>query len=164
MHTRTLGRGPKVSAIGLDGMTTTGGYSQHPDRGDMIAMIRSAVELGVTCFDIAEISGPHTNEELVGEALGPIREQVVNATKFAQDIDPVERKARGCMLLPHEVAAVVEGSLKRDLAGADDTSERAGELLNGRFGVAAAADVVLAAVDVAALTAASDAIEIAGGR
>ncbi len=100
MHTRTLGQGLEVSAIGLGCMTTTGGYSQHPDRDDMIAMIRGAVELGVTFFDTAEIYGPHANEELVGEALAPIRDQVVIATKFAQDIDPAERKPRGRMLLP----------------------------------------------------------------
>jgi aryl-alcohol dehydrogenase-like predicted oxidoreductase len=94
-------------------MTTTGGYSQHPDRGEMIAMIRGAVDVGVTFFDTAEIYGPHANEELVGEALAPIRDQVVIATKFTQDIDPAERKARGRMLLPHEVAGAVEGSLKR---------------------------------------------------
>jgi aryl-alcohol dehydrogenase-like predicted oxidoreductase len=79
----------------------------------MIAMIRSAVDIGVTLFDTAEIYGPHANEELVGEALAPVRDRVVIATKFAQDIDPVERKSRGRMLLPDEVPAALDGSLKR---------------------------------------------------
>ena len=113
MHLRTLGEGLEVSAIGLGCMTTTGGYGQQPDRGEMIAMIRGAVELGVTFFDTAEIYGPHANEEIVGEALAPVREQVVIATKFAQHIDPVERRATGRMLLPHEVATAVDGSLQR---------------------------------------------------
>ena len=113
MHIRTLGQGLEVSAIGLGCMTTTGGYSEHPDRDDMIAMLRGAIEVGVTFFDTAENYGPHTNEELVGEALAPIRDKVVIATKFAQDIDPVERTRRGRMLLPDEVAGAVEGSLKR---------------------------------------------------
>ena len=71
MHNRTLGQGLEVSAIGLGCMTTTGGYSEHPDRDEMIAMLRGALEVGVTFFDTAEIYGPHTNEELVGEALAP---------------------------------------------------------------------------------------------
>ena len=113
MHTRTLGQGLEVSAIGLGCMTTTGGYSSHPDRNEMIAMLRGALEIGVTFFDTAEIYGPHANEELVGEALAPVRDQVVVATKFAQDIDPVTRTARPRMLLPQEVAGAVEGSLRR---------------------------------------------------
>lgn len=113
MHKRLLGQGLEVSAIGLGCMTTTGGYGQHPDRTDMITMIRGALDLGVTFFDTAEIYGPHANEELVGEALAPIRDQVVIATKFAQDIDPIERTSRGRMLLPGEVAGAVEGSLRR---------------------------------------------------
>ena len=76
-------------------------------------MLRGAVDLGVTFFDTAEIYGPHANEELVGEALAPIRDQVVIATKFAQDIDPVERAPRGRMLLPDEVPAALDGSLQR---------------------------------------------------
>lgn len=105
MHTRTLGQGLQVSAIGLGCMTTTGGYDVRPDRAEMVAFVRGALDLGVTFFDTAETYGPHANEELVGEALAPIRDQVVVATKFAQDIDPVERKPRGRMLLPHEVPA-----------------------------------------------------------
>lgn len=113
MHTRTLGHGLQVSAIGLGCMTTTGGYSDHPDRTEMIAMLRGAVELGVTFFDTAEIYGLGANEELVGEALAPVRDQVVIATKFAQDIDYVERTPRGRMLIPSEVPAALDGSLKR---------------------------------------------------
>ncbi len=113
MHMRELGQGLQVSAIGLGCMTTTGGYSDHPDRTEMVSMVRGALELGVNFFDTAEIYGMHANEELVGEALAPIRDRVVIATKFAQDIDPVERRARGRMLLPHEVPAALDGSLRR---------------------------------------------------
>ena len=114
MQKRQLGiSGLEVSAIGLGCMTMTGGYGGHPDRHQMITLIRSAVGGGVTFFDTAEVYGPHANEELVGEALGPFRGQVVIATKFAQDIDPVERKPLGRMLLPGELGRAVEGSLKR---------------------------------------------------
>jgi aryl-alcohol dehydrogenase-like predicted oxidoreductase len=114
MQERTLGSsGLKVSAIGLGCMTMTGGYSGMPDRQDMIGLLRRAVDLGVTFFDTAEIYGPHANEELVGEALAPYADQVVIATKFAQDIDPTERKPRGRMLRPEDIAAAAEGSLRR---------------------------------------------------
>jgi aryl-alcohol dehydrogenase-like predicted oxidoreductase len=111
---RALGRsGLEVSAIGLGCMTMTGGYSGTPDRKDMIALLHRAVDLGVTFFDTAEIYGPHVNEELVGEALAPYADRVVIATKFAQDIDPVERKPRGRMLRPEDIAGAVDGSLRR---------------------------------------------------
>jgi aryl-alcohol dehydrogenase-like predicted oxidoreductase len=111
---RTLGSsGLEVSAIGLGCMTMTGGYSGMPDRKDMVALLRSAVDRGVTFFDTAEIYGPHANEELVGEALAPYADQVVIATKFAQDIDPVERKPRGRMLQPEDIAGAADGSLQR---------------------------------------------------
>jgi len=114
MQTRTLGRsGLEVSAIGLGCMTMTGGYGVRPDRDEMITLIRGAVERGVTFFDTAEIYGPHANEELVGQALAPLRDRVVIATKFAQDIDPVERRLRGRMLRPDEVARAADGSLQR---------------------------------------------------
>jgi aryl-alcohol dehydrogenase-like predicted oxidoreductase len=114
MQKRFLGRsGLEVSAIGLGCMTMTGGYSGTPDRQDMVALLHRAVELGVTFFDTAEIYGPHANEELVGEVLAPYGDQVVIATKFAQDIDPVERTPRGRMLRPEELASAVEGSLRR---------------------------------------------------
>ncbi|WP_420310471.1 aldo/keto reductase [Streptomyces sp. YS-B37] len=114
MLTRTLGsNGPAVSALGLGCMTMTGGYGGHPDRKQMLALLRTAVDQGVTFFDTAEVYGPHANEELVGEALAPFRDRVVIATKFAQDIDPVERKPRGRMLTPDELPRAVEGSLHR---------------------------------------------------
>jgi aryl-alcohol dehydrogenase-like predicted oxidoreductase len=84
-----------------------------PDRSDMITLLRRAVDLGVTFFDTAEIYGPHANEELVGEALAAHAGQVVIATKFAQDIDPVDRKPRGRMLRPEDIAVAVDGSLQR---------------------------------------------------
>jgi aryl-alcohol dehydrogenase-like predicted oxidoreductase len=114
MHQRTLGSsGLEVSAIGLGCMTMTGGYSGMPDRQDMIALLQGAVDRGVTFFDTAEIYGPHANEELVGEALAPYADQVVIATKFAQDIDPTERKPRGRMLRPEDIADAAEASLRR---------------------------------------------------
>ena len=114
MQERTRGSsGLKVSAIGLGCMTMTGGYSGMPDRQDMIGLLHRAVDLGVTFFDTAEIYGPHANEELVGEALARYADQVVIATKFAQDIDPTERKPRGRMLRPEDIADAAERSLRR---------------------------------------------------
>jgi aryl-alcohol dehydrogenase-like predicted oxidoreductase len=114
MKKRALGSsGLEVSAIGLGCMTMTGGYSGTPDRKDMITLLQRAVDLGVTFFDTAEIYGPHSNEELVGEALAPYADRVVIATKFAQDIDPVTRKPRGRMLRPEDIAAAADGSLHR---------------------------------------------------
>jgi aryl-alcohol dehydrogenase-like predicted oxidoreductase len=114
MQKRKLGSsGLEVSAIGLGCMTMTGGYSGMPDRQDMITLLHRAVDLGVTFFDTAEIYGSHANEELVGEALAAYGDQVVIATKFAQDIDPVERKPRGRMLRPEGLAGAVDGSLRR---------------------------------------------------
>jgi aryl-alcohol dehydrogenase-like predicted oxidoreductase len=111
---RALGSsGLEISAIGLGCMTMTGGYSGTPDRKDMITLLHRAVDLGVTFFDTAEIYGPHTNEELVGEALAPYADRVIIATKFAQDIDPVSRKPRGRMLRPDNIAGAVDGSLQR---------------------------------------------------
>jgi len=115
MDKRTLGRtGLEVSAIGLGCMSMTGGYSDRPDRNDMISLIRTAVDRGVTFFDTAEIYGPYANEELVGEALAPYQDQVVIATKFGWDIDPVERKPRGRVTSsPDVIRQVVDGSLHR---------------------------------------------------
>ena len=115
MDTRTLGtNGLEVSAIGLGCMSMTGGYSDTPDRQEMISLVRTAVERGVSFFDTAEIYGPHANEQLVGEALAPYREQVVIATKFGWDIDPVERKPRGRVTSrPGVIKHVVDGSLER---------------------------------------------------
>jgi len=94
-------------------MTMTGGYGGRPDRREMISLLHAAVDHGVTFFDTAEVYGPHANEELVGEALAPYRDRVVIATKFAADIDPVERTRRDRMLRPEDLARVVEGSLQR---------------------------------------------------
>jgi aryl-alcohol dehydrogenase-like predicted oxidoreductase len=115
MQQRRLGSsGLEVSAIGLGCMSMTGGYSDTPDRQEMISLIRTAVDRGVTFFDTAEIYGPYANEELVGEALAPYKGQVVVATKFGWDIDPVERKPRGRVTSrPEVVKQVVDGSLHR---------------------------------------------------
>jgi aryl-alcohol dehydrogenase-like predicted oxidoreductase len=104
----------EVSAIGLGCMSMTGGYSKRPDRREMISLIRAAVDRGVTLFDTAEIYGPHANEELVGEALAPFPGQVVIATKFGWDIDPVERRPPGEVdSRPEVIRRAVEGSLRR---------------------------------------------------
>jgi aryl-alcohol dehydrogenase-like predicted oxidoreductase len=116
MDKRILGssNGLEVSAIGLGCMSMTGGYSDRPDRQEMISLMDAAVDLGVTFFDTAEIYGPYANEELVGEALAPYRGQVVIATKFGWDIDPVERKPRGRVTSrPEVIKQVVDGSLQR---------------------------------------------------
>jgi aryl-alcohol dehydrogenase-like predicted oxidoreductase len=115
MDTRTLGtNGLEVSAIGLGCMSMTGGYSDKPDRQEMISLIRTAVDRGVTFFDTAEIYGPYANEELVGEALAEYRDQVVIATKFGWDIDPIERKPRGRVTSrPEVIKQVVDGSRQR---------------------------------------------------
>jgi aryl-alcohol dehydrogenase-like predicted oxidoreductase len=95
-------------------MSMTGGYSDRPDWQEMISLIRTAVDRGVTFFDTAEIYGPYVNEELVGEALAPHKGDVVIATKFGWDIDPVERKPRGRVTSrPDTIKQVVEGSLQR---------------------------------------------------
>ncbi|SLK21608.1 Aldo/keto reductase family protein [Paenibacillus sp. RU5A] len=87
MQKRTLGNnGLEVSAIGLGCMGMSYGYGPASDKTEMIAVIREAVERGVTFFDTAEVYGPYINEELVGEALSPVRDQVVIATKFGFDI------------------------------------------------------------------------------
>src|SRR5215217_2544572 len=115
MDKRTLGSaGLEVSAIGLGCMSMTGGYSDRPDWQEMISLIRTAVDRGVTFFDTAQIYGPYVNEELVGEALAPRKGQVVIATKFGWDIDPVERRPRGRVTSrPDIIKQVVEGSLQR---------------------------------------------------
>jgi aryl-alcohol dehydrogenase-like predicted oxidoreductase len=89
-------------------MTMTGGYSVSPDRQEMIALIRSAVERGVTFFDTAQVYGRFTNEELVGEALAPVRDQVVIATKFGHDCDNGGLNSR-----PGYIKQMTEGSLRR---------------------------------------------------
>jgi aryl-alcohol dehydrogenase-like predicted oxidoreductase len=115
MDKRTLGsNGIEVSAIGLGCMSMTGGYSDKPGRQEMISLLRTAVDRGVTFFDTAEIYGPYANEELVGEALAPFKDQVVIATKFGWDIDPLERRPRGGVTSnPEVIKQVVDGSLQR---------------------------------------------------
>ena len=88
MQKRTLGRsGLEVSALGLGCMGMSTSYGRIPDKQEMISLLRAAVDRGITFFDTAEVYGPFTNEELVGEALSPIRDQVVIATKFGFKID-----------------------------------------------------------------------------
>jgi aryl-alcohol dehydrogenase-like predicted oxidoreductase len=114
MQKRRLGKsGLEVSAIGLGCMGLSFGYGPAVAKQDGIALIRSAVERGVTFFDTAEVYGPFTNEELVGEALAPFREEVVIATKFGFDIDPATGKQNGLNSRPKHIKEVAEASLKR---------------------------------------------------
>ena len=114
MKKRTLGRKLEVAEIGLGCMGMSFGYGPAADRGDMIALIRAAVERGVDFFDTAEVYGPFTNEDLVGEALAPHRNDVVIATKFGWDVDPATGKSSGGVnSRPEQIRAAVEGSLKR---------------------------------------------------
>lgn len=114
MQTRKLGKsGLEVSAIGLGCMGMSVNYGPAPDKQEMIALIRTAVEHGVTFFDTAEGYGPFVNEELVGEALAPLRDQVVIATKFGHDIDPKTKERRGLNSRPEHIKQVAEASLKR---------------------------------------------------
>jgi aryl-alcohol dehydrogenase-like predicted oxidoreductase len=104
----------EVSALGLGCMGMSANYGPPADRQAMIALIRTAVERGVTFFDTAEVYGPFTNEELVGEALAPLRSQVVVATKFGFDLDPATRERRGGVnSRPDHIKAVADASLKR---------------------------------------------------
>lgn len=114
MKTRTLGEGLTVSALGLGCMGMSSAYGPAPDAQEMIKLIRTAHEQGVTLFDTAEAYGPFANEILLGSALAPIRDKVVIATKFGFDIDleTGERRA-GTNSRPEHIKAVVEASLKR---------------------------------------------------
>ncbi|HXL02715.1 MAG TPA: aldo/keto reductase [Candidatus Atribacteria bacterium] len=112
MKKRKLGNsGLEVSAIGLGCMGMSQSYPPFPEKGEMISLLRSAVELGVTFFDTAEVYGPYTNEELVGEALEPYRDKVVIATKFGFHIQ--NGKSVGLDSRPETIRKAVEGSLKR---------------------------------------------------
>jgi len=114
MQKRKLGRSNlEVSAIGLGCMGMSYGYGPAIDKQAGISLIRAAVEHGVTFFDTAEVYGPYTNEELVGEALVPFREQVVIATKFGFKIDPNTGKQTGLDSRPSQINEVAEASLKR---------------------------------------------------
>jgi aryl-alcohol dehydrogenase-like predicted oxidoreductase len=115
MQKRKLGKSDlEVSAIGLGCMGMSFGLGPAAEKQEMISLIRSAVERGVTFFDTAEVYGPFTNEELVGEALAPLRDRVVIATKFGFKIDPTERRSLGGTdSRPEHIKEVAEASLKR---------------------------------------------------
>jgi aryl-alcohol dehydrogenase-like predicted oxidoreductase len=114
MQKRKLGNsGLEVSALGLGCMGMSFGYGPAGDKQEMISVIRAAVEHGVTFFDTAEVYGPFTNEELVGEALAPFREKVVIATKFGFKLDPTTGKQVGPDSRPEHIKEVAEASLKR---------------------------------------------------
>ncbi len=113
MQKRELGKSNlEVSALGLGCMGMSFGYGPAADKRQMISLIRSAVERGVTFFDTAQVYGPFANEELVGEALAPVREQVVIATKFGFDFD-ANGKQRGLNSRPEYIRQMTEGSLAR---------------------------------------------------
>jgi len=115
MRKRRLGRSSlEVSALGLGCMGMSFGYGPAADRQEMITLIRAAVARGVTFFDTAEVYGPFTNETLVGEALAPFRKEVVIATKFGWNVDPVTGTQNpGLDSRPEHIKVAVEGSLKR---------------------------------------------------
>src|SRR5213594_3462024 len=104
MQKRKLGKsGLEVSALGLGCMSMSFGYGPAADKQEMISLLRKAVDLGVTFFDTAEVYGPFTNEELVGEALAPFRAQVVIATKFGFKIDSTSGKQVGLDSRPEHI-------------------------------------------------------------
>jgi len=114
MQKRKLGKSNlEVSALGLGCMGMSYGYGPASDKKEMISLIRSAVERGVTFFDTAEAYGPFTNEELVGQALAPFREQVVIATKFGFAIQPNGQRSGGLNSKPEHIKQVAAASLKR---------------------------------------------------
>src|SRR6476469_2370557 len=114
MKTRKLGKSNlEVSAIGFGCMGLNFGYATSLSKDEGIALIRAAVERGVTFFDTAEVYGPFTNEEMVGEALAPFGDKVVIATKFGFNIDPETKKQAGLDSRPEHIREVCEASLKR---------------------------------------------------
>src|SRR5438876_2720503 len=114
MQKRKLGNSNfEVSALGLGCMGMSFGYGPAGDKREMISVIRAALERGVSFFDTAEVYGPFTNEELVGEALAPFREQAVIATKFGFKLDPDTGKQAGLDSRPGHIKEVAEASLKR---------------------------------------------------
>jgi aryl-alcohol dehydrogenase-like predicted oxidoreductase len=115
MQKRKLGKSNlEVSALGLGCMGMSANYGPPADKHEMITFIRAAVERGITFFDTAEVYGPFTNEELVGEALAPLRSQVVIATKFGFDLDPKTGQRRGALnSRPEHIREVADASLKR---------------------------------------------------
>ena len=114
METRVLGKnGLRVSALGLGCMGMSWAYGPAGDKKEMIGLLRTAVERGITLFDTAEVYGPFINEELVGEALAPVRDRVVIATKFGFKIDPGTKRHAGLDSRPEHVKQVAEASLQR---------------------------------------------------
>ena len=114
MQKRKLGKSNlEVSALGLGCMGMSFGYGPAGDKQEMISVIRAAVERGVTFFDTAEVYGPFTNEELVGEALAPFRAKVAIATKFGFKFDPDTNKQAGLDSRPEHIKEIAEASLKR---------------------------------------------------
>src|SRR5215510_281346 len=114
MQKRKLGKSNlEVSALGLGCMGMSFFYGPPKDKQEMTSVIRAAVERGVTFFDTAEVYGPFLNEELVGEALAPVRNQVVIATKFGFKLDPNTGKQVGLDSRPEHIKQVAEASLKR---------------------------------------------------
>src|SRR3954451_20389209 len=111
MRRRTLGTaGLEVSALGLGCMGISQSFGPSPDRPEMVDFLRQAVEHGVTFFDTAEVYGPYDNEDIVGEALEPLRDQVVIATKFGFSLDDSDRKLDS---RPEHIRQALEGSLRR---------------------------------------------------
>ncbi len=113
MQTRKLGQTLEVSALGFGCMGLNFSYGHSLSKEESVKLIRDAVERGVTFFDTAEVYGPFTNEELVGEALRPMRDQVVIATKFGFNIDPETKKQNGLDSRPEHIREVCDASLKR---------------------------------------------------
>src|SRR4051795_4231420 len=114
MKKRKLGNSDlEVSALGLGCMGLSFGLGPAVDKTEGIRLVRAAVERGVTFFDTAEVYGPFTNEEMVGEALGPVRDRVVIATKFGFRIDPETGKQTGMDSRPEHLREVADASLKR---------------------------------------------------
>src|SRR3954469_9420306 len=113
MDKRELGQGLQVSALGLGCMGLSSGYGPATARGEAVALIRAAVERGVTFFDTAQIYGPFVNEEVVGEALAPFRERVVIATKFGFEYDASGKPTGDVDSRPESIRCTTEDSLKR---------------------------------------------------
>src|SRR5207245_428857 len=121
MQKRTLGKSKlEVSSLGLGCMGLSFGYGPAVDKQEGISLIRAAVERGVTFFDTAEVYGPFANEELVGEALSPFRQQVVIATKFGFKLDPATGKQVGLDSRPEHIKQVADASLQRLKTGVID--------------------------------------------
>lgn len=114
MQKRKLGKNNlEVSAVGFGCMGMSFSYGPPKDKQEMISLLRTAVDRGITFFDTAEVYGPFINEELVGEALAPVRDRVVIATKFGFKLDPATGKQAGLDSRPEHIKEVAESSLKR---------------------------------------------------